>query len=423
MEAIVRKRKKKSKVKVITKEMVKKQFEEARTVNGRVELIQMLIPLGLRAVQEELHREVEGLAGAKYKHEGRPSRWGQQRGSVYLADEKYGIEVPRLRNRQRSEEIPLASYEALQRPRELDEKVLKRVLLGLSTHRYEEAVGSVPEAFGLSASTVSRRYIRGSAKKLEHLLNRSLEKEDFVAIFIDGKSFSRDQMIVAVGITVEGEKKVLGIIQAGTENERVISEFLESLVERGVDYAKGLLFVVDGSKGLLKAIRSCFEGYAVIQRCQWHKRENVVGYLAKDKQEEYRQKLRIAYHKPTYQGAKRALLVIKEELLKINQSAANSLEEGLEETLTLHRLDLFKELGRSFKTTNVIESINARVAQYTDKIDYWKNSSQKLRWMASALLDVEPRLRKVKGKKYLMRLREAIQKELNLSIQQEEESA
>ena len=127
---------------------------------------------------------------------------------------------------------------------------------------------------------------------------------------------------------------------------------------------------MDGSKGLLKAIRSVFNGFALIQRCQWHKRENVVGYLSKGEQKKFRSKLQAAYEQTTYAEAAEALARIHKELRALNQSAASSLEEGLEETLTLHRLGLFEKLGISFKTTNVIESIQARLGQYTDKVDY-----------------------------------------------------
>ena len=118
--------------------------------------------------------------------------------------------------------------------------------------------------------------------------------------------------------------------------------------------------------------------------------------------------------KPTYEEAKNALNRLKPELKLLNESALASLEEGLEDTLTLHRLGLFKQLGISLKTTNCIESVMSLVGQYTDKVDYWKNSSQKHRWIASALLEIEPRLRKIKGYRYLPLLRVALKQTLQL---------
>jgi transposase-like protein len=186
---------------------------------------------------------------------------------------------------------------------------------------------------------------------------------------------------------------------------------LEGLLERGLRIDPGLLCVIDGSKGLRKAIYGVFGGRALIQRCQWHKRENVVGYLPKTMQAQMRRKLQGAYQEPTYERAKEKLLKIRKELQLINQSAVSSLDEGLEETLTLHRLGLFQELGISFKTTNCIESLMALVGQRTDKVDYWRNSDQKHRWLGAALFDIEPRLRRVKGYRHLPQLRIAIQKD------------
>ncbi len=418
MEKIVRQKRKKSKVKIITRRMMETMPEGAKTIDGKAELIQLLIPLGLDAVNKLLQEEVDLLAGGRYRHEGGPSRWGKQAGSVYLGDEKFRIEVPRVRDGARNTELGLASYSRFQQPRALDEGVMKKVLLGLSCGRYEETARTIPEAFGISRSTVSRRTIRASARKLRALMSRPLNQDDFVALFVDGKSFSEDGIILVVGITIKGEKRILGFVQAATEKESVLHEYFGTLLERGLDYRQGLLCVVDGSKGLLKALRNVFNGYVLIQRCQWHKRENVVGYLPKGEQVKFRQKLQEAYEKPTYAEAKGALGKIHKELRLLNQSAAASLEEGLEETLTLHRLGLFEKLGTSFKTTNVIESIQARLGQYTDKVDYWRNSDQKQRWVAAALSDLEPRLRRVKGMRYLPELREAIQRELGIQKQE-----
>ena len=423
MKTILQRRTKKAKIKIVSQEVMEKMFQEAADIDSKAELIQMLIPLGLEAVGDALQKEVMELAGAKHSRKGIASRWGRQPGSVYLGDEKFRIEVPRLRDTDRNREIPLESYTAVQNPRRLDESLMKKVLLGLSAARYEETARSIPEAFGLSRSTVSRRYIRASQRKLAELLNRRLDQEDVIAIFVDGKSFAEDGIILAAGITLKGKKIILGFIQSASENEKVLKEFFQSLIERGLSYEEGLLFVVDGSKGILKAIQEVFKGYSLIQRCQWHKRENVLGYLPKSLQGEFKQKLTDAHHKSAYPEAKARLLKIRKELAVINQSAAASLEEGLEETLTLHRLGLFQELGRSFKTTNVIESIQARIGQFTDKVDYWKNSDQKQRWIAASLLDIEPRLRKVQGMKYLPSLRMAMKRELGLEEKQMQKAA
>jgi len=168
----------------------------------------------------------------------------------------------------------------------------------------------------------------------------------------------------------------------------------------------------DGGKGLHAAV---FGAAAAIQRCQWHKRENVVAYLPAGQQARFRAKLQAAYAQPTYERAKAALRRVRQELELLNASAVNRLDEGLEETLTLHRLGLFPELGRSFKTTNCLESINAAIEQRVGKVDYWKNSQQKQRWPATALLDIEPRLHRVNGYRHLGALRRAPQQQMEKS--------
>lgn len=397
------------------KEVVSKmeRLQMADLVNSRVELIQALIPLGLGAVSDLLQQEVRGLVGDRYereKHHPGRVRWGRQKSSVYLADQKIPMMVPRIRDRLANREIPLMSLDQLQTPRHMDEGLFKKVLKGISNRDYEECAEVVPQAFGLSASTVSRRFIRASGKKLKELLSRRLESHDFVVLLLDGKRFAEDGMVICIGITLQGEKIILGFIQTATENEKACSDFLNELLDRGLKADDGLLAVIDGGKGIRKALEKIFGDKAVIQRCQWHKRENVTSYLLEADQGIIQQKLQAAYEQPTYEEARGSLLKIKAELKDKNLSAMKSLEEGFEETLTLHRLGVFKELGTSLKTTNLIESINAGLGQRTDKVDYWRNSDQKQRWVASALLDLEKGLRKIKGYKSLPLLREALKK-------------
>jgi transposase-like protein len=242
-----------------------------------------------------------------------------------------------------------------------------------------------------------------------------LEGYDVVALILDGKVFGRDEMVIAVGVTVQGRKIPLGFVQTGTENERVGREMLEGLRGRGLRIDEGLLCIIDGAKGLRKAVYDVFGSKALVQRCQWHKRENVLSYLPKGMQGAMRRRLQEAYEEPSYEKAKEKLLKIRRELEQINRSAVSSLDEGFEETLTLQRLGLFGELGISFKTTNSMESLMALIGQKTDKVDYWRNSDQKHRWLAAALLDIEPRLRRVKGYRYLPQLRVAIQRVIQMT--------
>ena len=379
-------------------------------------MIQALIPLGLRAVEEALQQEVTALAGARYAHhDGAPGivRWGQQAGSIYLADQKLPITVPRVRDQHAGVEVPLATYATLQTPRARDAGLFRRVLGGLSCREYDAAAEAVPEAFGLAKSTVSRRFIAASARALQQLQERRHDDADWLVLLLDGKTFADDQMVIALGVTTTGEKRILGMVQTATENKRVCATFLRELAERGFRATGDLLVVLDGAKGLRAAVRDAL-GDVPVQRCQWHKRENVVSYLSKPQQVVWRRKLQAAYAHPTYAEAKRAVQRLVRDLTLINASAAASLEEGLEETLTLHRLGVAVELGTSFKTTNLIESVMARVDAKTRRVARWRTSDQKLRWCAAVALQIEQQFRKVKGYKKLGLLQQALTRKLHL---------
>ncbi len=386
-------------------------------LDGKVEAIRALVPLGLMHVNEMLDQEVVALAGERYVRKAdsmNGRRHGSNPGTVRLAGQRVPIRVPRVRSISGSE-IPLRSFEALSGENEVNDLLLKRVLYGISCRNYEAAAESIPGAIGLSSSTVSRGFIEASAAQLRELQERDLSGEDIVALFLDGKMFADATMVIALGITMSGEKRFLGFVETDTENEKVLTPFLRSLIERGLDASQGLLVILDGGKGLRSAVKKVFRGRALVQRCQWHKRENVVSYLSRSEQVHWRQRLQRAYTRPEYQEALGALEKLHAELEERNQSAAGSLSEGLEETLTLHRLGVYGVLGRSLKTTNCLESVNALVEERCAKVDHWKNSNQRHRWLGTALVDIEPRLRKVVGYRHLPKLREALKRELEIN--------
>lgn len=371
----------------------------------RISIIQELIPLGLKAVAEELQTEVKQLVGEKYSRNGENVRWGSQSGSVYLRDEKYPIQVPRVRNINKNEEVSLKSYRRLQTPFDEDGSLMRRLLHGLSTHKYHESSSLASEAFGISASNLSKRFKRCSAEKLKLLQERSLAQYDFVTIFVDAKRYAKDGVMSGLGVTLEGQKIVLGIEQVPSENSKAIGQWFERLIERGLKFEQGILFIIDGSKGIRKAIEQKFGAYALIQRCRWHKRENVVSYLNDADKVIFRRRMQEAYNKTTYKEAVAALKRIQQDLDKANLSAARSLMEGLDDTLTIHQLGLSVELQRSLSTTNCIEGFMSQLAAYTDKVDRWHNSDQVQRWVATSALDIEPRMHRIRGYQYLRVLR------------------
>ncbi|MEO1993353.1 MAG: transposase [Pirellulales bacterium] len=326
------------------------------------------------AVEDALQSEVEELAGVRYRRDDNShKRWGSNLGSVHLGDQKHSIRVPRVRN-----------------------QMLAQVINGISTRKFKKAAMQIPSTFSIQKSSVSRKFIQATAKKLRAFQDRDLKGHEIIVIFMDGKSFAENEMIVALGVTLSGEKIVLGAIESSTENGQVCRDFLNQLMERGLQSQEKILFVIDGAKGLRKGIETVFGKQAIIQRCQWHKRENVVAYLPKGEQRRFRKKLQKAYEQKSYGQAKQKLYAMRKELQLINGSAVRSLDEGLEETLTLHQLGLFEQLGISLKTTNCIESLNSQLEQYTRRVTYWKNSNQRQRWVATALLEIEPSLRRVK---------------------------
>lgn len=385
-----------------------RDIEQDQGRESRLAMIQMLIPLGLRDVERELQAEVRELVGERHVRGSDRTRWGRNDGSVYLGDQKVAIRVPRVRHKLLNQEVPLESYERLQSPQVIDDIVLRRVINGIAQGNYEKAAIEVPETFGIKKTAVCRRFIRASGKKLREFLERDLSAHDIVAIFMDGKTFAENSIVIALGITMAGDKVLLGFVETNTENHKVCRQFINGLRDRGLGLENEILFVIDGGKGLYKGITEVLSEKAVIQRCQWHKREDVMEYLSVERRPYFRRKLQTAYEQPTYEKAKNRLLAIRKELMPINQSAVNSLDEGFEETLTLHRLGLFEKLGRSFKTTNCLENVNKGLARYTDRVDHWHNSNQRQRWVATAMVEIEPGLNKVQGYKFLGELRRAM---------------
>ncbi len=283
--------------------------------------------------------------------------------------------MPRVRDRATNTEVALQPYAALQQPRAIDQALMRTILGGVSTREYGRCVSLIPSAFGLSWSTISRLFQCATRRRLRALHERWLGGEQIVAVVLDGKTFAADAMVVAVGVWTTGEKRILGFVQTATENRVVCADFLRSLLARGLCIEHGLLVVIDGSKGLRAAVAEAFGARGIVQRCQWHKRENVMRYLPPQHQRGIRKKLQAVYEQPTYERAKKALQQVRREVALLNLSAAGSLDEGCEETLTLHRLGCFRTVGVSLKTTNHSStSIHARIAQpHRHKSIDWSN--------------------------------------------------
>src|SRR5215472_17421161 len=204
------------------------------------------------------------------------------------------------------------------------------------------------------------------------------------------------------------EKHVLGVWQGATENTTVVTGLLEDLVDRGLDLQRRYLVVIDGSKALRAGVERVFGEQAEVQRCQIHKRRNVKEYLPESCQKDYDRRMRNAYAMTNYGEAKAALEKIFRQLERINPTAARSLEEGLEETLTVHRLGIGGVLRRKLATTNPIESCLSTVQRVARNVKRWREGNQPLRWTATGLLEAEKRFRRIKGYQEILVLKERL---------------
>jgi transposase-like protein len=378
----------------------------------KVNMLQQHFSICQLVINQILEEEVKYLSGERYSHdkphEGQYSRYGFNPGSVNIGGKKLKIDVPKIRDDSDGSFKSLETYSELKKLDAFDEQTMQGVLHGLSTRDYRGVIDHLEEGFGLSKSSVSSKFIKASEQCLKEFEERDISEHKLVAVFIDGKYLMRQQMVIVLGITEGGEKVVLGFVQTTTENSKAIGELFVQLKQRGLQYQEGLLFVIDGSKGLKKAIEEQFGEKAVIQRCTWHKRENVLSYLSENLHDEIKKEYNKALGETTYKDAKEAMEQLIKKLKKINLQAGRSLEEGLEELLALHKVGVSEDFSVSFSTTNCIESLNSQLKKYVGRVTNWSTSDQRYRWVATALMKIETRMKKVDNFKNIKQLKKAI---------------
>lgn len=384
----------------------------AQGTDLKLDLIQNHLSICQIMLNELFEEEVIEKAGKRYSrnkpYNGRFSRWGANDGSVKIGDQRLKMDIPRIRDMVNEKCESLETYQKVRENEAPTEQLLKGVLLGISMRDYESVIDDLGEGFGLSKSSVSRSFKERTKKQLEQFEKRDLSDHDFVGIFIDGKYLAKEQIIIVLGVTEDGQKLPLGFLQTHSEHSVPISDLFRQLISRGLQYEDGLLFVIDGAKGIRKAIKDVFGDKAIVQRCSWHKRENVKKYLNKDHQKWFEKEYHKAFEQNSYEDTKACLISLSNQLKKVNLSADRSLREGMEELLTLHRLNLYKDFKRSFFTTNVIENLNSQLGKYIGKVKRWKNSEMRYRWIASALIEVEERMNRVPNYKNLPDMKEKI---------------
>ena len=380
-------------------------------------LTHLVRQVGVALLHEIMQVEVHHLVGERHGTSQKRAyhRWGTEQGGCVVAGQKVPVKRPRVRDKCQRE-VPLGSYELFQRGSLMEESVWKKMMRGLTTRKYSEVVKEFVAAYGIEKSTISRHFIQASRQKLQQLSDRSLKDCKLCAIFIDGTCFDSQQLIVALGLQWSGEKLILGLRQGATENATVVKQMLSDLQERGVDFQTPRLYALDGSKALHAAVRHQAGLAARIQRCQVHKLRNVIEHLTEQYQPYVRYKLKAAYGMLDYSDAHRALKSLHRELMDLNPSAARSLEEGLEETLTVHRLRVPETLRRSLASTNIIESSFSIVEDVCGHVKRWQGGDQYLRWIASALLYAETRWNRVTGHRQIPVLLKELEVEIMRDI-------
>jgi putative transposase len=353
---------------------------------------------GLLMMKAMIDEEVEQLAGPRYDHDRHRQafRWGKQEGHVVFAGRKVAIERPRVRGKG-GQEMALRRYEAFQDDRRFQQAVQERVLRRVSMRDYEGVLDDICDGYGIDKSSVSRHWKSASTEQLKQLLERKLDDLELAVLLLDGKAFHDYTLITALGVDFEGRKHVLGLWPGGTENAEVCGALLDDLIERGLSQQERYLFVLDGSKALKKAVKDRFGRQALLQRCRLHKERNIQSHLPKHYHQLLRLKLRAAWNMTDYVEAKRQLEKVHDWLARINVAAARSLEEALEETLTVNRLGLSPELRKAFSTTNLIESSFSLADDLCRNVKRWRDANMAWRWAGTVLQEAQRRFHRVRG--------------------------
>ncbi len=383
-------------------------------------LLALSVGVGLGVLSELMEEEVDDVVGPKgrWNPERTAVRHGHEGGEVTLGGRRVEVKRPRVRTADGEAEVQLGTYEHFADRDPLGRVVLERMLAGVSTRRYrrtQEPVGEKVEtrARSTSKSAVSRTFVEGTREALGELMSRQLADLRLAVMMLDGLELKGRMMIVALGITTEGVKIPLGLWEGSTENATVATALLSDLVERGLDPEQGMLFVIDGSKALRKAVRSVF-GEVPVQRCLWHKERNVMKHLPERDRPPIKARMRKAWRETDYPRALEQLTRLADELERTHPGAAGSLREGMAETLTVIRLGIKGKLRRTLESTNPCESMIDTVRTTQRNVKHWSSGEMGLRWTATGMLEAEKQFRKVIGYTELPRLAVAIERRLHL---------
>jgi len=373
--------------------------------------------MGLTVACLLLEDEVDQRCGSRYERVPQRSvtRYGHQRGVTVIAGQKLPIRRPRMRYTQQCGEAALETYAQLQSPEAMPQAVLKRLVRGVSCRDYEGVVDLARDGFGVRKSSVSRSFIKASAKEVRQLTERRFDALHFAVIYIDGVAYAGEMMVCALGISENGSKHLLGLRQGATENAEVCTSLLEELRERGLATDVPTLLVLDGAKALRTAVKRVWGRHALIQRCQAHRapprsggRRNVRAHLPQKHWQELSSQMNLAYHETDYEEALKLLKLTARWLDRISPDAAASLREGMEETLTVVRLGVPEMLRKTLATTNPIESAFSVAQNVTARVKRWRDGDMRQRWCTAGLLRAESKFHRVKGHRHMPQLLKAL---------------
>jgi putative transposase len=365
----------------------------------KTHLSQELHGIGLEVMKAVMEWEMEEVVGVKGKHNPhrRYIRGGTNPGSVIIDGAKVPCRIPRAKDVETGAEYDLQSHTLFQQAGALLKRTYTDLIRGVSTRRYAEGVEAFVKGYGVSAASVSRRMLQATTQKVEELFSRSLAEVELAVLMLDGIEIGDHTVIVALGIDTKGHKHVLGIRQGGTENTEVVKALLQDIVERGISTARPPLVVLDGGRALRRAVLDVFGVKTPIQRCTVHKKRNVLRHLPEKHHAWVSVRLKQAYNESDHDTAFKMLTDLADQLDRLNPDAAKSLREGLEDTLTVQRLELPDLLRVSLRSTNAIESVNGVVRDRSGNVKYWSSGNQVERWTAASVLESEKNFRRIKG--------------------------
>lgn len=384
------------------------QLALAAMQDARSTLYTTIVQAGMGVLAAMLEEDRARICGPRYAHDPKRAahRAGHADGELALGGRRVRVRRPRVRGVD-GREIPLPTWERYACDDPLSERAVEQMVLGVSTRNYARSLEPLPSAMptrGASKSAVSRRFVAKTSEALTTMMSRDLGSISIAAIIVDGIHLGEHLVVVALGVDEQGDKHVLGMCEGATENEAVCKMLLEDIVARGVRASRSILFVIDGSKALVAAIRRVFGKRALVQRCQVHKRRNVEDHLPESMKKNVGRAMTAAYRCGNVERAKRLLNALARQLEKKHPSAATSLREGLDETLTVMRFALPTWLERTLSTTNAIEFVNSRIRKTTHNVTKWNGGTMVLRWLAVALDEASKTFRKLRGYKGMPKL-------------------